>query len=119
MFSTFLADLAAAMWAYDGWEDLNLVGSEVQDPQPNFPRALVGGVALVAIVYLLFSAACLKVLPFQSVANSAHVASDVVERVVGHGAAAWGTLAVGVSALGSVTWSGFSWAARPDAIARH
>jgi len=60
----FLAALAAALWAYDGWEDLNLVGSEVENPQRNFPRALVGGVALVAVIYLLFSAACLKVLPF-------------------------------------------------------
>ena len=60
--AAFLATLAAALWAYDGWEDLNLVGSEVADPQRNFPRALVGGVSFVAIIYLLFSAACLKVL---------------------------------------------------------
>ena len=45
-------------------------GSEVADPQRNFPRALVGGVCFVAIVYLLFSAACLKVLPFEKVAAS-------------------------------------------------
>src|SRR5713226_8293147 len=64
VFSAFLAALAAALWAYDGWEDLNLVGSEVENPSRNFPRALVGGVALVAVIYLLFSAACLKVLPF-------------------------------------------------------
>jgi len=39
----FLAALAAALWAYDGWEDLNLVGSEVKNPERNFPLALVGG----------------------------------------------------------------------------
>ena len=33
IFSAFLAALAAALWAYDGWEDLNLVGSEVENPQ--------------------------------------------------------------------------------------
>ncbi len=75
IFSAFLATLAAALWAYDGWEDLNLVGSEVENPQKNFPRALVGGVAFVAVVYLLFSAACLKVLPFETVAASRHIAS--------------------------------------------
>src|SRR5580704_5722918 len=94
LLGAFLAALAAALWAYDGWEDLNLVGSEVENPQRNIPRALVGGVAVVAVIYLLFSAACLRVLPFESVASSAHVASDVVERVVGHGAAAWVTLAM-------------------------
>jgi basic amino acid/polyamine antiporter, APA family len=118
IFSAFLAALAAALWAYDGWEDLNLVGSEVKDPARNFPRALVGGVSLVALIYLLFSAACLKVLPFGSVANSAHVASDVVERVVGHGAAAWVTLAMLISALGSMNSSILSGARVPYAMAR-
>lgn len=114
----FLAALAAALWAYDGWEDLNLVGAEVKDPQKNFPRALVGGVSFVAIVYLLFSAACLKVLPFANVASSLHVASDVVDRVIGHGAATWITLAMVISALGSMNSSILSGARVPYAMAR-
>src|ERR1700694_4350391 len=118
IFSAFLAALAAALWAYDGWEDLNLVGSEVGDPQRNFPRALVGGVSFVAIIYLLFSAACLKVLPFESVARSQHVASDVVEHVIGRGAAAWITVAMAISALGSMNSSVLSGARVPYAMAR-
>ena len=116
--SAFLAALAAALWAYDGWEDLNLVGSEVKDPQRNFPRALVGGVSFVAIVYLLFSAACLRILPFSEVAASTHVASDVVARVSGHGAATWITLAMVISALGSMNSSVLSGARVPYAMAR-
>jgi basic amino acid/polyamine antiporter, APA family len=114
----FLAALAASLWAYDGWEDLNLVGSEVQDPQKNFPRALVGGVAFVGVIYLLFSAACLKVLPFESVAASTHIASDVVEHVAGRGAAAWITVAMVISALGSMNSSVLSGARVPYAMAR-
>jgi APA family basic amino acid/polyamine antiporter len=116
--AAFLATLAAALWAYDGWEDLNLVGSEVADPQRNFPRALVGGVSFVAIIYLLFSAACLKVLPFSSVAASQHIASDVVEHVIGRGAAAWITLAMAISALGSMNSSVLSGARVGYAMAR-
>lgn len=118
LLTAFLAALAAALWAYDGWEDLNLVGSEVKDPQRNFPRALVGGVALVAVIYILFSAACLKVLPFDNVASSQHVASDVVERVMGHGFAGWVTLALVISALGSMNSSILSGARVPYAMAR-
>ena len=55
VFSAFLAALAAALWAYDGWEDLNLVGSEVENPSRNFPRALVGGVAVVALIYFFLA----------------------------------------------------------------
>lgn len=118
VFSAFLAALAAALWAYDGWEDLNLVGSEVENPQRNFPRALVGGVSLVAIIYLLFSAACLKVLPFDAVASSQHIASDVVEHVAGRGAATWITLAMVISAIGSMNSSVLSGARVPYAMAR-
>jgi amino acid transporter len=118
LLTAFLAALAAALWAYDGWEDLNLVGSEVKDPQRNFPRALVGGVSFVALMYLLFSTACLKVLPFSAVANSQHVASDVVEKVIGHGVASWITLAMVLSALGSMNSSVLSGARVPYAMAR-
>ncbi len=116
--SAFLAALAAALWAYDGWEDLNLVGSEVENPQKNFPRALVGGVALVALIYFLFSAACLKVLPFSAVAASPHIASDVVQHVAGPIAAAWITVAMVISALGSMNSSVLSGARPGYAMAR-
>jgi APA family basic amino acid/polyamine antiporter len=46
------------------------------------------------------------------------VASDVVERVVGHGAAAWVTLAMVISALGSMNSSVLSGARVPYAMAR-
>ena len=114
----FLAALAASLWAYDGWEDLNLVGSEVAEPEKNFPRALVGGVSFVAVVYLLFSAACLNVLPFTSVAASSHIASDVVEHVLGRGAALWITVAMVISALGSMNSSVLSGARPTYAMAR-
>ena len=114
----FLAALAAGLWAYDGWEDLNLVGSEVQEPQRNFPRALVGGVALVGAIYLLFSAACFYVLPFDTLAGSTHVASDVVERFAGSSAAQWMTLAMVIAALGSLNSSLLSGARVPYAMAR-
>ena len=118
IFSAFLATLAAALWAYDGWEDLNLVGSEVENPHKNFPRALVGGVGFVAAIYLLFSAACLKVLPFENVAASQHIASDVVEFIKGPTAAAWITVAMAISALGSMNTSVLSGSRVGYAMAR-
>ncbi len=114
----FLAALGAGLWAYDGWEDLNLVGSEVQQPQRNMPRALIGGVMFVGGVYLLFSAVCIYVLPFGQVAASAHIGSDVVDKFAGHSAAQWVTLAMVVSALGTLNSSLLSGARVPYAMAR-
>lgn len=118
LFRAFFAALAAALWAYDGWEDLNLVGAEVVQPERNFPRALVGGVTFVTLIYLLFSTACLKVLPFEAVAASPHIASDVVAQVAGTNAAGWVTLAMAISALGSMNSSVLSGARVPYAMAR-
>ena len=41
----FMAALVAALWAYDGWNDLNMVAGEVKRPEKNIPIALIGGVA--------------------------------------------------------------------------
>ena len=117
LLSAFLAALAASLWAYDGWEDLNLVGSEVKTRRKIF-HALDWWCAFVALIYMLFSAACMKVLPFEQVASSPHIASDVVETVVGHGAAFWITLAMMISALGSMNSSILSGARVPYAMAR-
>lgn len=116
--TAFLAAIAAALWAYDGWEDLNRVGSEIQNPERNFPRALAGGTILVAAIYLLFNAVCFYALPFKAVARSSHVASDVVESFAGHGAAFWITLAMIVAALGTLNSSIMSGARVPYAMAR-
>jgi len=114
----FLAALAAALWVFDGWEDLNLVGSEITDPGRNIPRALIGGVALVILLFSVFSAVCFYALPFDVVAASQHVASDVVESFAGRGAAVWVTLAMVISALGTLNSSVLSGARVDYAMAR-
>jgi basic amino acid/polyamine antiporter, APA family len=114
----FFGALAASLWAYDGWEDLNLVGSEVADPQRNIPRSLILGVLFCSAIFMLFSAAAHWALPFAEVAQSQHVASDVVARIAGHSAALWVTVAMAVSALGTLNASTLSGARVPYAMAR-
>jgi APA family basic amino acid/polyamine antiporter len=118
IFGAFLATLAASLWAYDGWEDLNLVGSEVKNPEKNLHRALVWGVVFVAVVYLLFNAVSFYVLPFAKIATSEHVASDVVAHFAGQGAALWVTLAMLIAGLGSLNSSILSGARVDYAMAR-
>lgn len=114
----FLTTLAAALWAYDGWEDLNRVGSEIRNPQGNFPLALAGGVAGVAAIYLLFNAVCFYVLPFHAVAASQHVGSDLVQSFAGNKAAFWLTIVMIISACGTLNSSLLSGARVPYAMGR-
>ncbi|MEZ4407583.1 MAG: amino acid permease [Polyangiales bacterium] len=47
------AAVVPVLWAYDGWIDVTSIGAELRDPARDVPRALVRGVALVALVYVL------------------------------------------------------------------
>jgi APA family basic amino acid/polyamine antiporter len=85
-----MAALVAALWAYDGWNDLNMVAGEVKRPERNIPVALISGVAAVALLYMLMNAAVQYVLPAAAVAESERPASAATALAVG----AWGAAAV-------------------------
>ena len=103
--SGFLTAMAAALWAYDGWANLTMVGSEVENPGRNIPRSLFAGVIVVCALYLGMSAVCFYVLPFAKVASSPFVAGDVVAAAIGHNVASWIAIATMICALGSINSS--------------
>src|SRR5256886_3855123 len=47
----FGAAMFAALWAYSGWQYLPMAAGEVQDPQRNLPRAIIGGSLLGLATY--------------------------------------------------------------------
>ncbi len=46
----FMIALVAALWAYDGWNDLNMVSGEIHEPERSIPTALIAGVFRAALV---------------------------------------------------------------------
>jgi len=114
----FFAALVAALWAYDGWNDLNMVGGEVSQPERNIPIALVLGVAIVGALYMLLNAAVQYVMPAAGVAGSQSAASDMMKIAVGPMGAA--VVAVGMALSMVVTLNGttMSGARVPFAVAR-
>lgn len=97
--------LIAVMWTYDGWADLTFLAGEVKDPGRVLPRALLGGTAIIMVVYLLVNVAYLWVLPLADMAASSLVAADTAARIFGRaGAAAVGALVM-LSAFGALTGS--------------
>lgn len=114
----FFTALVAALWAYDGWNDLNMVAGEVRNPQRNVPLALIWGVATVGILYILVNAAVQYVLPAAAVAVSERPASDAVALVLGHGGAALVSAAMAISMLVTLNGTTMSGARVPFAMAR-
>jgi amino acid transporter len=45
--------ILVAMWNYMGWDNASTVAQEVENPQRNYPRAMIASVIVVAISYVL------------------------------------------------------------------
>ncbi len=114
----FMAALVAALWAYDGWNDLNMVSGEVRDPERNIPRALIFGVALVGILYMLVNAAVQYVLPANAIAASQRPASDAMAVVLGSLGAGIVSAGMALSMLVAMNGTVMSGARVPFAVAR-
>jgi APA family basic amino acid/polyamine antiporter len=101
----FGAAVLGALWAYDGWTNVTIVAGEVKRPQRNLPLALIGGLLVVAALYLIANVAYLYVLtPVEvaSVPTSSSVATEVVRAYLGPLAVSGVAMAMMISTLGSL-----------------
>jgi APA family basic amino acid/polyamine antiporter len=114
----FFAALVAALWAYDGWNNVSMVASEIRNPARNLPLALIGGMVLIILVYLLANAAYFYVLRPAEVAGSERVAADVMRHVLGPPGAAAVSVAAMISIFAALNGSILSGARVPYAMAR-
>ncbi|HEX3739592.1 MAG TPA: amino acid permease [Terriglobales bacterium] len=115
----FFAALTAALWAYDGWSDLNMVAEEVRDPERNVPLALVGGLLMIGALYMLVNAAVQYALPALTVAQSSSPMSDAVHAsFLGAGAAVVVSAAMVVSLTSSLNGVAMSGSRMAFALAR-
>jgi APA family basic amino acid/polyamine antiporter len=114
----FMAALVAALWAYDGWNDLNMVSEEIRQPERNIPLALIVGVATVGALYMLVNAAVQFVLPADAIAASPRPASDAIGLIWGPVGAGVVSAAMAISMLVTLNGTIMSGARVPFAMAR-
>jgi APA family basic amino acid/polyamine antiporter len=114
----FFAALAAALWAYDGWNNVAMVASEVRNPQRNLPRALIGGTLAVICIYLLANAAYFHVLSAREVADNPRVAGEMMRRIMGVAGANGVSIAAMISIFAALNGSILTGSRVPYAAAR-
>jgi len=99
--SAFFGALLSVFWAYDGWVDLSFVTGEIKNPRRNVPRAIIGGVSVAIILYVLVNYAYLRALPLAQLAAvgpNEIGAAVAAEALLGK----WGKTGVSVLILVSV-----------------
>ena len=117
----FGAAMLGALWGYDGWNNLTLIAGEVENPQRNIPIALIGGTALIILLYVFINIAYFYVLdPTQvaSVSKDSSVAREVSIRFLGAGAIVLMTAGLMASSIGTLHTSILTGARVPYAMAQ-
>ena len=99
----FFAGLGTAtvqtIYTYLGYYNVCHLGGEIRSPEKNIPRAIFISVVGIAVLYLVLQTAILGVIPWQEARSTPFVASALVERIYGAGAARIAT--------GMVLWVAF------------
>jgi APA family basic amino acid/polyamine antiporter len=124
--SAFGAAVLAALWAFDGWNNLPMAAGEVKEPGRNVPIALIGGTLIVLVIYGLANLSYFSVLPFSDILTSSSTAYPaalpVATRAAGvaYGATAVTLLSVlfAFSAVGAMNGSILTGARIPFSMAR-
>jgi amino acid transporter len=100
--TAFSTAVLVAMWNYMGWDNASTVAQEVEDPQHNYPRAMVAATILTAVTYIL----PLTAMAFAGLSAASFSTGDwaAAARALG---GSWGTmLAAAIVAGGCITGVG-------------
>lgn len=99
----FSAAVLATLFAYDGWAQVASVAGEIKKPAKILPRAIIGGLCFLIVVYLGINMAMFKVLSAAEIVTLGHDAAAVVSQKL-FGLAGGNLVAVGimVSILGGI-----------------
>jgi APA family basic amino acid/polyamine antiporter len=82
-FAGLIIALQSVAITYGGWQSALYFTEEDRDPRRNLPRAMIGGVVAVIVVYLLVNIALLVALPVPAIARSTLPAADAAQIVLG------------------------------------
>jgi APA family basic amino acid/polyamine antiporter len=95
--------MVAAFFSFGGWWDVTKLAGEVREPSRTLPRALIYGVVIVTIVYILTSAVFLYLVPLSAVSSGETFAAQAGEVLFGRAGGLVFSLIVIFAVLGSLS----------------
>ena len=95
--------MIAVLWSFDGWYATTNMAGEMKRPERDLPRALVGGTALVTLLYLLVNLVYVRALPVEAMDSSGRIGETAARVLFGDVGARLVTAAVLVSTFGCIS----------------
>ena len=96
--------VVAALWAYEGWVNLNLVAEEIKNPKRNLPLAIIIAIGGITLLYTLFNFSIYRMIPYDEIvsrinAGDLYLGTEVVNRLMGTFGGTFVTLAMVLAML--------------------
>jgi APA family basic amino acid/polyamine antiporter len=100
--ASFGLAMVFVLLTFGGWNEAAYISAELHEVRRNMVRALLWGVGLITVIYLLMNLAYLRGLGLKEMGQSEVVAADLMRRILGEGGAKFISLLIIVSALGAI-----------------
>jgi APA family basic amino acid/polyamine antiporter len=102
LWSALAGGLVAAFFSFGGWWDVTKLAGEVREPGRTLPRALICGVVIVTLIYILTSAVFFYLVPLDSITTGEMFAAQAGEVLFGKAGAQVFSLIIIVAVAGSL-----------------
>jgi basic amino acid/polyamine antiporter, APA family len=103
LLTAFGVAMIAVLWSYDGWYGFTPLAGEAKDPQRTIPRGLIGGTAVIMLLYVLMNLVYVRVLPVDRMAETGRIGEAAAAVLFGPWGARIISAAVVVSTFGCLS----------------
>lgn len=103
--SIFFGAMLSAFWAYDGFTNVASITGEIKNPKRNVPIAIVMGVSIVMVLYVLVNAAYMRTLSLTQLSGLSEnkiAASEMLGIIMGNKGKILISLFIMISSFGTL-----------------
>lgn len=94
--------LLSALFAFEGWIVVTNLANEVKNPEKDLSRAIIAGLSIITVIYVLTNYTFLTVLPLNKLANNDNAAFQASMKLFGTFGGKLVTIGILISVYGAV-----------------
>ncbi len=106
--ASFGLAMVLVLLTFGRWNEAAYISAELHEGQKSMVRALLWGIGIITVIYLLLNLAYLRGLGLREMGQSKVVAADLIRRILGQGGAKFISLLIVTSSLGAINASLFT-----------
>ena len=95
--------IVAVLGNFDGWYQATLCAGEIKRPERNLPLGMIGGTALIGVVYLLVNLVYFRAMPLTAIGASTRIGEEATTALLGPTAGRLLAAAVLISVFGCLS----------------